>query len=101
MELEVVLCIDDFHCSLHLYRSCNKTKSDSITRKQKLQLSRRTLLLLMYVLRSPFYDKYSKDRIEAFLLALSKNVPLVGIVCNPLVQYLPFWQSSYFYMWST
>lgn len=88
-------------CSLQLYRSCSKAKSDALTQKQKLQVSRRTLLLLMYVLRSPFYERYSRDRIRAFLAALAKSVPLVGIICNPLAQYLPFWQSTYFYMWST
>lgn len=93
-------CIVSF-CSLHLYRSCSKAKSNSLTKKQKLQVSRRTLLLLMYIFRSPFYDKHSRDRVHAFLLALSKNVPLIGIICNPIMQYLPYWQGTYFYMWST
>lgn len=85
--------------SLQLYKST--VKPVTLTRKQKLQLSKRTVLLLLYLIRSPFYEKHSKDKINAFLTALSNNVPLVKIICQPLMQYLPFWQGNYFYMWST
>jgi len=86
--------------SLHLYNKTQKVEN-SLTNKQKLQVSRRIIGLLFYLLRSPFYDRYSKARIETFLLALANNVPLAGYVCNPLHKYLPFWQSNYFYTWST
>ncbi|CAG9856578.1 unnamed protein product [Phyllotreta striolata] len=86
--------------SLELYRSCTKKNKQSLTKQQRLQISKRTVLLLLYVLRSPMYDKHSKDRLHSFLMALS-NVPLAGLVCKPLAEYLPFWQSTYFYMWST
>ncbi|CAG9766513.1 unnamed protein product [Ceutorhynchus assimilis] len=89
--------------SLQLYKSTQKNKHalDSLTKKQKLQLSKRTMLLLLYLIRSPVYENYSENKINAFLAALSNNIPLVRIICNPLMQYLPFWQSNYFYMWSS
>ncbi|KAJ3659141.1 hypothetical protein Zmor_010846 [Zophobas morio] len=87
--------------SLQLYGSCKKAKVNSLTPKQRLQISKRSFLLVMYLLRSPFYDNYSEDKLNALLNSLSKNVPLAKLICNPLLQYLPFWQSNYFYMWST
>lgn len=87
--------------SLHIYRTCHKTKKDSLTNKQKLQISRRCVVLLLYLLRSPFYERHSKDVLNAFLLSMSKNIPLASFICIPVVKYLPFWQSNYFYMWST
>ncbi|RZC41981.1 peroxisomal membrane protein PEX16, partial [Asbolus verrucosus] len=89
----MVSLIMDF-TSLQLYRSCKRTKVNSLTPKQKLQLSKRTVILVMYLLRSPFYDSYSKDKIDAFLISLSKNVPLAKLICQPLLQYLPFWQMN-------
>ncbi|XP_066145034.1 peroxisomal membrane protein PEX16 [Euwallacea fornicatus] len=86
--------------SLQLYNS-SRTSLTSLSNKQQLQLSKRMVLLLLYLIRSPFYEKHSKNKINAFLMALSNNVPLIKIICLPLMQYLPFWQSNYFYMWSS
>lgn len=85
--------------SLHLYKTCSR--KNALTQKQKLQLSRRCVVLLLYLLRSPFYDRHSKDVLNAFLTSMSKNVPFAGFICTPIAKYLPFWQSNYFYMWST
>lgn len=87
--------------SLKLYNTCETANINALSPKQRLQLSRRTVSLLLYLLRSPFYEKNSKNKINALLMSLSKNVPLASFLCNPLLQYLPFWQSCYFYMWST
>ncbi|XP_078042370.1 peroxisomal biogenesis factor 16 [Augochlora pura] len=65
------------------------------------ELHRRILAVLLYVLRSPFYDKCSKLRIYAFLTALSKNVPFARFIVEPIKRYLPHWQSTYFYVWSS
>lgn len=86
--------------SLHLYAN-GKNMKNSLTNKQKLQISRRYVALLLYLLRSPFYERHSKGRIEALLIAISNSVPLAALICTPLRKYLPFWQSNYFYMWST
>jgi len=87
--------------SLRLYRSCKKIDYNSLSKKQKLQISRRSVALVLYLLRSPFYEKHSRERIDVFLKGMSKRVPLAHLICNPLMQYLPFWQRTYFYMWST
>ncbi|KAL3267311.1 hypothetical protein HHI36_011442 [Cryptolaemus montrouzieri] len=87
-------------CSLQLYQSCQNTKSESLTQQQKFQISKRKINLFLYLIRSPFYDKYSREKINKFLNNLSNRVPLASLICSPLIQYLPFWQSNYFYMWS-
>lgn len=89
-------CSECLICSLQLYKT-----SASLTKKQKLQLSKRTVLLLLYLIRSPFYEKHSKNKLNSLLVALSNNLPLAKMICQPLMQYLPFWQSNYFYMWSS
>ncbi|KAG5885907.1 hypothetical protein JTB14_012154 [Gonioctena quinquepunctata] len=86
--------------SLQLYRSCKTKNVNSLTPQQRLQLSRRTIVLILYLLRSPVYERHSRDRINGLLQALGR-LPLAGLICTPLAQYLPFWQSTYFYMWST
>nr|CAD7454468.1 unnamed protein product [Timema tahoe] len=73
----------------------------NLSQRQRLELSRRTIALLLYLLRSPFFDKYTKRHLLRLLNTLSKHVPLMGLVLTPLAQYLPMWQDTYFYMWST
>lgn len=85
--------------SLQLYNSSQRKSFQDLTPQQRLLVSKRTILLLMYLIRSPVYEKYSKNKINAFLIALSKFIPLAHIICNPLQEYVPFWQSTYFYMW--
>ncbi|KAF7267492.1 hypothetical protein GWI33_019289 [Rhynchophorus ferrugineus] len=87
--------------SLQLYKSTQNMSVSSLTKSQKLQLSKRIVLLVLYLIRSPVYEKHSKNKINAFLNALSNNVPLIRLICNPLGEYLPFWQGNYFHMWST
>ena len=75
--------------------------SSDFNEEEKSELSRRTLLLLFYLLRSPFYDTYSKTRILGFLKFMSDTVPGLSFVLNPLLDYLPTWQKIYFYNWSS
>lgn len=72
-----------------------------LNEEEKSELTRRTLLLLFYLLRSPFYDTYSKTRILGFLKFMSDTVPGISFVLNPLLDYLPTWQKIYFYNWSS
>ncbi|XP_025088178.1 peroxisomal membrane protein PEX16-like [Pomacea canaliculata] len=65
------------------------------------ELRRRTLMLLLYLLRSPFYDRYSQAKIVMALKLLADNVPGMSLVMRPLMEYLPQWQKVYFYIWST
>uniref|UniRef100_A0A8C0ITP0 Peroxisomal membrane protein PEX16 n=1 Tax=Chelonoidis abingdonii TaxID=106734 RepID=A0A8C0ITP0_CHEAB len=70
-----------------------------LNKRERLELRRRTILLLYYLLRSPFYDRYSEGRILFLLRLLADYVPGVGLVTRPLMNYLPAWQKIYFYNW--
>lgn len=72
-----------------------------LNEEEKSELSRRTLLLLFYLLRSPFYDNYSKTRILSLLKFMNDTIPGISFVLSPLVDYLPTWQKIYFYNWSS
>lgn len=69
------------------------------TRWERAEMKRRGFLLLYYLLRSPFYDKYSEEKIVFLLKLLSDYIPGVGLVARPLMDYLPTWQKIYFYNW--
>lgn len=85
--------------SLNLYN--DETKTVALRKDEFEEISRRRVALLLYFLRSPFYDNYSRVKIYALLKMLSRNVPLARMITEPIVKYLPHWQSTYFYMWSS
>ncbi|XP_034385661.1 peroxisomal biogenesis factor 16 isoform X1 [Cyclopterus lumpus] len=66
---------------------------------ERAEMRRRSFLLLYYLLRSPFYDKYSEEKILFLLRLLADHVPGIGLVARPLMDYLPTWQKIYFYNW--
>uniref|UniRef100_A0A3Q2VLE1 Peroxisomal membrane protein PEX16 n=1 Tax=Haplochromis burtoni TaxID=8153 RepID=A0A3Q2VLE1_HAPBU len=68
-------------------------------RWERGEMRRRAFLLFYYLLRSPFYDKYSEEKILFLLRLLADHVPGVGLVARPLMDYLPTWQKIYFYNW--
>lgn len=68
--------------------------------EQKLEISRRKLCLVLYLLRSPMYNKYSERMIEETLNSASK-LPMMSYICGPITQYLSHWQDIYFYMWAS
>lgn len=82
--------------SFQLY---NKHIND-ISYEQRLEISRRKLSLILYLLRSPMYNSYSKMVIENFLESTSKKLPAMSFICQPILQYLNHWQDIYFYMWA-
>ncbi|MBZ3882284.1 Peroxisomal membrane protein PEX16 [Sciurus carolinensis] len=53
-----------------------------LTRRERLELRRRTFVLLFYLLRSPFYDRFSEAKILFLLQLLADHVPGVGLVAN-------------------
>lgn len=71
-----------------------------LTKIQKVEISRRIMSLLLYLMRSPFYDKYSRDKINCLLRTLSKHIPFTKAIVTPLKDYIPYWQETYFHMWS-
>ncbi|EAT37556.1 AAEL010461-PA [Aedes aegypti] len=83
--------------SLRIYY---KNRED-LSKEQKQELSRRCVSMLLYLMRSPFYDKYSKQRIASLLTGIGNKVPLTGTITNLILSYIPHWQETYFYMWST
>lgn len=85
----------DFYSIYQYYKHRNFMTSD-----QKKELSRRCVSMLLYILRSPFYDKYSNDKIDSFMRAMAKNIPFMKFIVEPYRQYIPQYQSTYFYMFS-
>jgi len=65
---------------------------------EKEEINRRQLMLLMYLLRSPFYDRISSKVLTAILIKLTR-LPLVGLLPKHILQYLPHWQKLYSYTW--
>lgn len=57
---------------------------------------RRQWLLLFYLLRSPFYEKFTKNRIKEFCYTFGK-IPILSIFANIVKEYVPLWEQVYFY----
>lgn len=72
-----------------------------VSKEQKLELSRRCVNLLLYLMRSPFFERVTSTRLDRALGYVADNVPLLKMVAGPLREYVPYWQSTYFYLWST
>lgn len=72
-----------------------------MTKEQKVELSKRCVNLLLYLVRSPMYEKNTAGRIDSLLNFVANHIPFARTICNPVKQYIPQWQSTYFYMWST
>lgn len=68
-------------------------------RWERAEMRRRGFLLLYYLLRSPFYDKFSEEKILFLLRLLADHIPGIGLLARPLMDYLPTWQKIYFYNW--
>ena len=70
-------------------------------RREKDEMMRRKASLLIYLLRSPFYDNYAKRKVVSLLNSLAKWVPGMKLVSEPLKEYLPVWQKIYSHNWSS
>lgn len=69
--------------------------------KEKSEIVRRRVSLLLYLLRAPFYDSYTKGILVRFLAFLSATIPFVKMVVDPVLAYIPVWQKTYCYNWSS
>lgn len=83
-------------CSIYLMG-----ESKELNPKEKAELKRRNLMLIYYLMRSPFYDKYTKQRFIGVLRFIAQYVPLSGFIIRPVLEYLPTWQRMYFYVWAS
>ncbi|XP_053658463.1 peroxisomal membrane protein PEX16 [Anopheles marshallii] len=72
-----------------------------LSKEQRVELSRRCVSMLLYLMRSPFYDRYTHDKIANVLNGIGNNVPWTGTISRLILSYIPHWQETYFYMWST
>ncbi|CAG0918899.1 unnamed protein product [Notodromas monacha] len=68
---------------------------------EKFELISRAVFLLVYLLRSPMYDRCTKTKILSFLAKASAKSRLLRYVCDPVGNYLPEWQKTYFRVWSS
>jgi len=84
--------------SLNVFTRC--VGKASFSKEEEEELVRRKLSLLLYILRSPFYDKYSRTKINTLLDTISISMPLAKYLTNAVKKNLPYMQSTYFYMWS-
>ncbi|KAJ8736801.1 hypothetical protein PYW07_000072 [Mythimna separata] len=91
----VALCVDI--ASMRMYSKYMK----DLSYDQRLEISRRKLSLVLYLLRSPMYNGYSKNVIENTLTSMAHKVPAMSFICGPIIQYLSHWQDIYFYMWAS
>ncbi|KAM9659110.1 peroxisomal biogenesis factor 16 isoform 1-T1 [Trichechus inunguis] len=60
-----------------------------LTQRERLELRRRTILLLYYLLRSPFYDRFSEAKILFLLQLLADHVPGIGLITRPVTPVAP------------
>ncbi|EDV20176.1 uncharacterized protein TRIADDRAFT_32406 [Trichoplax adhaerens] len=71
------------------------------TFQERQEISRRYMVLLLYLLRSPCYDNYSREKVIAILGFLSRYIPGSSLIIGPLIEYLPYWQKTYSYNWTS
>ncbi|KAL5007499.1 hypothetical protein ScPMuIL_016305 [Solemya velum] len=74
---------------------------EELNTQERGELRRRTLMMLYYLFRSPFYNRISEAKIILLLKILADNIPGMSLFLKPLMEYLPYWQKVYFYIWST
>lgn len=66
---------------------------------ERVELRRRALLMVLYLLRSPFYDQCTRIRLFFLLKLVEHNIPLSSVFMKALINYIPPWQRTYFYVW--
>lgn len=68
---------------------------------EKVEVANRKLNFLLYLLRSPMYDRATKMTIDRVLKWMRQSIPLAGHVVEPIEDYLPTWRKTYAYCWSS
>lgn len=67
---------------------------------ERMELGQRASSLLLYLLRSPFFDEYTKQRALEGLAHTAERIPIFGSFLATFVNYIPEWQKDYFRVWS-
>ncbi|XP_062582088.1 peroxisomal membrane protein PEX16-like [Saccostrea cucullata] len=67
---------------------CMMGDTKDLNPQEKSEIKRRSLLLLYYLLRSPFFDTYSKMKILSTLRVMADNVPGLGILLSEYFYFL-------------
>ncbi|XP_022818751.1 peroxisomal membrane protein PEX16-like [Spodoptera litura] len=75
--------------SMKLYTTYKK----ELSHEQQLEISRRNLALVFYLLRSPVYNSFTKNVIE--------NIPFTSFIHHAVLHYMRHWQDIYLCMWSS
>ncbi|EEC15730.1 peroxisomal biogenesis protein, putative, partial [Ixodes scapularis] len=73
----------------------------SLQPRERVELSRRFLHLVLYLVRSPFYKRVTERPLLSLLRGAGESVPFLGLVTRPLAEYLPEWQDTYCHNWSS
>lgn len=84
--------------SLHLLK---EPSNYLLNTSERLEIGQRTISLFLYLMRSPFYDNYTKMKVLKALQTFSEKVPLLGLLARPFISYIPQWQETYFYAWNS
>ncbi|XP_071493219.1 peroxisomal membrane protein PEX16-like [Diadema antillarum] len=71
-----------------------------LTSKEKTHLVNRRLMLLIYLMRSPCYNVFTRSKLESFLRSTGQSIPCAALLTKPILEYLPTWQKIYFYTWA-
>lgn len=83
--------------SINMYRK----NRHLMTKQQQVILSHRCINLLLYLMRTPLYESFTQSRLDRILGFVANHVPIAKMVAGPLREYIPHWQSTYYYLWST
>lgn len=75
------------------------TKSDRPGRTDKASIRNKVVRLLMYTLRSPFYDRYTKVAVMLASCCL-EALPVVGVAFEDLDTHINHYRKLHYYMWS-
>lgn len=89
----VALCSDLISLRLH------KRNYDLLDAEEKLEISRRYASTLMYLIRTPFYEKYTEKRIMNTLRSVGSFIPFSELIQQQFIQFIQHWREAYFYMW--
>ena len=76
------------------------THLKNLTPSEQKEMLRRRYDMLIYLLRSPFYDHHTKKLILTILLMAKKaKVPFANVISDFLMAYLPHYRKIYAYLW--